>query len=484
MALVLAGAAAAAVAWQAAWPQPLKVAGFTIDRLSATLALLVGLVGAATYRFSTRYLDDAAGRRRFLRWLLITVCAAYALVLSTDLLLLFAAWSLTSAGLHRLLTFYPDRPQALAPARKKFVISRLGDVALLAAIALIWRGWGTTDLHVFIAAVREGAATGAADWVAMLVAVAALTKSAQFPFHSWLPETMESPTPVSALMHAGIINAGGVLLLRFAPLLATAPAALTLLVLIGTLTAALGTVSMWSQVKVKRQLAWSTVAQMGFMMVQCGLTVFPAAALHIVGHGCYKAWSFLRSGGLPASAAPVRPASPVRTLALAALGTLLAIPALRVASSITGFDPSHSPGEMAMSAVVAIAIGQLWVGLFRTSVSGPAAVGWRVVAGVAATFAAAGMAFGIFHGVTVFLAPALGPIQPPTASWAWVLASIPVLTFAGLAVLHACLPALARTRAGRALYVHALHGFYFGAVADRAVERLWPIRARKDVALA
>ncbi|HEX8915126.1 MAG TPA: proton-conducting transporter membrane subunit, partial [Humisphaera sp.] len=262
------------------------------------------------------------------------------------------------------------------------------------------------------------------------------------------------------------------------------PAALAVLVLIGTLTAALGTVSMWSQVKIKRQLAWSTVAQMGFMMVQCGLAAFPAAALHIVGHGFYKAWSFLRSGGLPPAAPAARPVAPGRTIALATVGTLAALPAMWLAARVTGFDPTHSPGETALAAVVALSIGQLWVGLFRTPATGGGAAAGRVVTALATTAAAAVLAFGLYRGVAAYLAPVLGPTPQLNGTWMWVLAGVPVLTFAGLVVLHACLPALARTAAGRALYVHALHGFYLGAVADRAVEQLWPTAARKDVAHA
>ncbi|HEU4322977.1 MAG TPA: proton-conducting transporter membrane subunit, partial [Roseiflexaceae bacterium] len=303
--------------------------------------------------------------------------------------------------------------------------------------------------------------------VALLVAVAALTKSAQFPFHTWLPETMESPTPVSALMHAGVINAGGVLLLHFAPLLVAAPAALFLLALVGALTVAVGMLSMWAQTDVKRTLAWSTVAQMGFMMIQIGLAAFPAAVLHIIGHGCYKAWSFLRSGELPTKATPAPPA-PARALALILLGATLAIPALALAGWITGFDPAHSPGELALSAVVALSIGQLWVALLAAR---PTAA--RAATALALTPAVGLVAFGLYRAAGLFLAPALG--APPVADGplAWVSAVVVVATVAGLALINALLPALGRSGAGRAFYVHAMHGFYLGLIANRLVDRIW-----------
>lgn len=466
----LAGLSVAMLAATLADPTPRDVGGWvTVDRLGAALTLLVAGVGLATYRFSIRYLDGEARRALFLRRLAATVACAYVLMLATNLVLLFAAWSLTSLGLHGLLTYYGDRPEALRSARKKFLISRLGDLALVGAIALVAWNWGTLDVPRFLAAATEPGAPHslAARGVGLLIVVAALTKSAQFPFHSWLPETMEAPTPVSALMHAGIINAGGVLLLRFAPLIARDGVALLLLATIGTLTAALGLVAMWAQAKVKRTLAWSTVSQMGFMMVQCGLGAFPAAALHIAGHGLYKAWSFLRSGGLPASQ-PAAPPAPGRALGLAAIGTAASVPALWLASRATGFDPSHVPGELALSAVVALGLGQVWVALLGTTAT-PRRLGLALLA----TLLGALAAFGLYRGAALFLAPTLGHIPAPTGPLAWIAATLPVVVLTGLVVLHACLPLLGRTAAGRALLVHALHGFYFGAVADRVVAAIW-----------
>ena len=467
----LVGLSVVLLAWQSVLPQPVRFAGVTVDRLSAALTLLVATVGAATFRFSLRYLDGEPGRSRFLRWLAFTVGSAYLLMLSTNLLLLFAAWSLTSLGLHRLLTFYPDRVEALRPARKKFLISRLGDLALVAAIVLIWRTWHTLDLHVFLAAATGPDNAAQAHAIALLVVLASLTKSAQFPFHSWLPETMESPTPVSALMHAGIVNAGGALLLRFAPLIVRDPSALFLLVLVGTLTAGLGMLAMWAQTKVKRTLAWSTVSQMGFMMIQCGLGVFPAAALHIVGHGFYKAWSFLRSGDLPPLMSPG--VTPARTLALVSVGTALSIPALLLASSLTGFSPWHSPGELALSAIIALSIGQLWVALLGTSQPSVVGRAKRVVGAVLVTGMVSVATFSLYRGVGMFMAPVLGELPAPTGPLAWAAAVIPVVAVTALTVVHALLPVLGRTASGRAFHVHALNGFYFGTVADRIVSRIW-----------
>lgn len=455
-------------------PQPIALPGVTIDRLSALMTLLVAGVGAVVYRFAVRYMDGEPGQQRFLHWLCLTVGMAYLLMLATNMLLLFAAWSLTSIGLHQLLTFYRDRHEVYPPARKKLLISRLGDVALLAAIALIWLEWRTLELGVFLQRVAAAdSASPAAAAVGLLVVLAAVTKSAQFPFHSWLPETMEAPTPVSALMHAGVINAGGVLLLRFAPLLVLVPSALLLLALVGTVTVALGVLAMWTQPTVKRTLAWSTVSQMGFMMIQCGLAAFPVAALHIVGHGCYKAWSFLRSGELPHYAPSAHALPPRHALALGITGAALAMPALAVAARLTGFDPLHSPGELALAGIVALSIGQLWIALFRyAGVGAGQPLRWTVLA-LLLTMIVSVLAFALYRGAGLFFAPVLGTLPTPQGPLAWAAALVPLVVFAGLAVLHALLPALSHSARGRALYVHALHGFYVGALADRLVARIW-----------
>lgn len=471
LALVVGAAAlsAALLAEQAVRPVPLRGAGLVVDRLSASLGLLVTAVGAAVYRFALRYLDGEPGRGAFLRRLTATVAAAYVLMLADHLLVLFAAWFAMGLGLHTLLTYYRDRPEAYRPARKKFLISRLGDLALVAAIGLIGARWGTLSVTEFLAAVPAGGDGWALGAVGVLIALAALTKSAQFPFHSWLPETMEAPTPVSALMHAGVINAGGALLLRFAPVVVRVPAALLLLSAVGTVTAVLGLTAMWAQVKVKRTLAWSTVGQMGFMTVQCGLGAFPAAWLHVLGHGLYKAWSFLRSGELPAATAAKAPVAPTRALALAVFGTALAVPVLGLASWVTGFHYTEAPGELALGAVVALSVGQVWVGLI-----GPGKdLARALAAAAAATLGVPVVAFALYAGAGAFLAPVLGPVPAPQGVAAWVAAALPVAALAGLTVAQAVLPAFGRTAAGRAFYVHALNGFYVGAVADRLVDRVW-----------
>ena len=198
-----------------------------IDALSAIMLTLVSFVGVIVVRYSRNYLDGDPQQVRFFRLLCLTLAAVLTLIVSGNLVLFAAAWIATGLGLHQLLLFYADRPAARLAARKKFLFSRLGDLCLIGALALIWRSFGAIDFATILPA-AEGMAAGGivpADlsWIAGLLVVAALLKSAQFPVHGWLLEVMETPTPVSALLHAGIINAGGFLVLRFGDVIAFRP---------------------------------------------------------------------------------------------------------------------------------------------------------------------------------------------------------------------------------------------------------------------
>lgn len=474
LAVLIAAAAGSAgmLAWQTISPSPSSFAGLVIDRLSGLLTFLVAMVGAVTYRFSLRYLDGEPGQAAFLRRLFLTVAAAYFLMLATNLWLLFLSWLMVSLGLHQLLIYYKDRPKAVRPARKKFLISRFGDVALLSAICWIGIHWGTWDVQTFLALSSHESGT-AVETVGLLIVAAALTKSAQFPFHSWLPETMESPTPVSALMHAGIINAGGALLLRFSPLLVRDSAALFLLTLVGTATVCLGLLAMWAQTNFKRTLAWSTVGQMGFMMVECGMGAFGAAALHIVGHGFYKAWSFLRAGQLPAPVAPVVSMKPVATLGWLAFGTAAGLASAACAVHLAGSNLTAVPGEFGLVLILALSMGQVWVACFRAAPSGQRGYLCTLLTALAATVLISFGGIALYTATNVFFIPIFGTASAAAGPLVWASAIMPAIALALLCVLHSLLPLWMRTRSGRAFQVHALYGFYFGAVADQWVEWVW-----------
>ncbi|MEL6301486.1 MAG: NADH-quinone oxidoreductase subunit L [Pseudomonadota bacterium] len=300
--LTFAAVATAAIGFtlygSAQWPAaPATILGFgvRVDPLNLLAMFVVSFVGVVVINFSRSYLDGNPRQAVFFSRLAATLAAVMLLVSSATLLQLLTGWVLTSLTLHQLLLFYPDRPLAILAARKKFWLARIGDLALLAAAALLIREYGTIE----ISAINNMAAGGSPQLnsvAASLLVVAALLKSAQFPLHGWLTEVMETPTPVSALLHAGIVNAGGYLMIRFADVVMTSQTALLMLIVVGGTSAVIASLIMLTQTSVKGQLGYSTVAQMGFMLLQCGLGAFASAGLHLVAHSFYKAHSFLTSG--------------------------------------------------------------------------------------------------------------------------------------------------------------------------------------------
>ncbi|MEO1102213.1 MAG: proton-conducting transporter membrane subunit, partial [Pseudomonadota bacterium] len=285
--------------------------GSRLDLVSVVMLILVSAIGWVVIRYSANYLDGEARQGSFTGWMCLTLGAVLLFVQAGTLIQLVVGWIATSVFLHRLLLFYPERINAQRAARKKFVSARLSDVALIVAAGLLWSAYGTGDIGVILTAASTSPGTPETLIAAALIAAAALLKSAQFPAHGWLTEVMETPTPVSALLHAGVINAGGFLLIRFADVMLLAPGVLAVLVIIGGFTAAVGGLVMLTQPAVKTSLAWSTVAQMGFMTLQCGLALFPLALLHIVAHSLYKAHAFLTSGMAVDVVASIRRPGPI-----------------------------------------------------------------------------------------------------------------------------------------------------------------------------
>lgn len=332
--------------------------GFYLDGLSLVLLLLVSLMVALIGRFAIRYLDGDPQQGRFMKWLLFTA-AAVMLFIGTDHVALFmVAWVSSSLGLHQLLLHYRDRPQAVLAARKKFMVSRLGDAALLTAFGLVisqLHHWHYADIFQDIAQTPFNPALQAASFLLIL---GAMTKSAQFPIHSWLPETLETPTPVSALMHAGIINAGGFLVLRWSPLLVHYPLALLTLAWVGGLTALFAVLVMLTQTSIKKRLAYSTISQMGLMMLQCGLGAFTAATLHIVVHSLYKAHAFLNAGNILKQTQQARlrqdnPNTPMSgLLLLATLGIMGG--ASTLAAWVTGIPLLVKPGGLILLCLLSL----------------------------------------------------------------------------------------------------------------------------------
>lgn len=268
-----------------------------VDTVTAVMLGLISIVGWVVVRYSATYLAGDPHQRRYVERLLATLGAVLAVVVANNLLLLVAAWAGASFALHGLLTFLGDRRVAIAVAHKKFVLARCADVCMLGAVVAFATTFDTLRIDAIGADAMAGSLPAGARIGILLVAVAALLKCAQLPFHGWLIQVMEAPTPVSALLHAGVVNLGGFVLLRFAPVVDRAVETRALLVIAGTLTAVIAALVMTTRVSVKVALAWSTCAQMGFMLMQCGLGLWEMAMVHLLAHSVYKAHAFLGAGG-------------------------------------------------------------------------------------------------------------------------------------------------------------------------------------------
>lgn len=285
--------------------------------LGGLLAALVQLLGTVIGAFSARYLEGEDGQTRYAAALAAMLAAVHLLLLANHWLVLIAAWSLIGVALQHLLCFYGDRPFARLATHKKRLADRLADVLLLAAALLAWHETGNGALGDLASRIAAHGASPALQCSAVCLALAVVLRTALLPVHGWLIQVMEAPTPVSALLHAGVVNLGGFVLIRFATLLDHAPAARWLLVITGLTTAALAGLVMLTRISIKVRLAWSTVAQMGFMVLECGLGLYTFAALHLLGHSLYKAHHFLSASGavrqtrrqMMRDAAPVHPAS-------------------------------------------------------------------------------------------------------------------------------------------------------------------------------
>lgn len=445
----------------------------TCDALTAAMLIVVALVGWVVVSFSRNYLDGDPEQGRFFQWLSLTLAAVLALVLSGNLVQLALAWIATSLCLHRLLVFYRDRPKARLAARKKFLISRLGDLSLISALALLYGVFGSLDLDVISGEAQRlrasGADLGLLHAAAALIVASALLKSAQFPFHGWLPEVMETPTPVSALLHAGIINAGGFLILRLGDVVVLSTPALDVLAIVGGFTALFGSVVMLTQTSVKVSLAWSTVAQMGFMLLQCGLGAFSAAMLHIVAHALYKAHAFLSSGSIIdlARAAWV-PAATGRPHPLRLAGVLAGVGALTAGiGTLFGASLTETPGVFALGFILLMGLTQL----VEATLRGQPTLG--VVARVVGLAVAVGVAyFALQRGAEALLAGALPANQALRGPVDLAIVALAVLSFALVTVMQSLLPHRSAEALWAALYVHVLNGFYINAFANRLLRRV------------
>ena len=274
--------------------------GVRVDGLTAVMLVVVTTVAFLVQVYSTGYMQGDDGYGRYFAHMCLFTFSMLGLVLADNLFQMFIFWELVGLCSYLLIGFWFHKPSAAAAAKKAFIVTRIGDLGLLAALLLVWTRAGTFD----VTAIQEWATSGEPEgYIVTLFALGlfagAAGKSAQFPLHVWLPDAMEGPTPVSALIHAATMVAAGVYLVaRFFPVFEASHDAAQFVAWIGAITALVAATIALVQTDVKRVLAYSTISQLGYMMLALGTFGYVAAIFHLFTHAFFKALLFLGSGSV------------------------------------------------------------------------------------------------------------------------------------------------------------------------------------------
>ncbi len=272
--------------------------GFFVDNLTACLLIVVTTIGLLVHVYSIGYMSHDPGYWRFFAYLNLFMFSMLLLVLASNFLVVFVAWELVGLSSYLLIGFWYRKRSAALAAKKAFIVNRVGDVGFALGIMLIFTTLGTLDIQTVLTRIGEVDPTVVAI-IALLVFAGAMGKSAQFPLHVWLPDAMEGPTPVSALIHAAtMVNAGVYLVLRSNPIFASAPGVMVVVAGIGIFTAILAASIAMTQTDIKRVLAFSTLSQLGYMFAAFGVGAWTAAIFHLMTHGFFKGLLFLDSGSV------------------------------------------------------------------------------------------------------------------------------------------------------------------------------------------
>ena len=274
--------------------------GLRLDPLSLTFVLLITGVGALIHIYSVGYMSHDPGRRRFFAQLNLFVTAMLLLVLGNNFVMLYLGWEGVGLASYLLIGFYQDRPSAATAAKKAFLMNRVGDVGLALAIFILWVNLGTVSYTGVFANVGK-LDTPSLVAVTLLLLLGACGKSGQFPLQAWLPDAMEGPTPVSALIHAAtMVTAGVYLVARMHPIYDLTDTGRLIVAIIGTITLLIGAIIGCAYDDIKKVLAYSTVSQIGYMILAVGLgpVGYALGIAHLLAHGFFKAGLFLGAGSV------------------------------------------------------------------------------------------------------------------------------------------------------------------------------------------
>jgi NADH:ubiquinone oxidoreductase subunit 5 (subunit L)/multisubunit Na+/H+ antiporter MnhA subunit len=412
------------------------VVGLSVERVGAVLVTLTAAVGLVVQAFASRSLGGDPRARRFHVLALVLTSATTIVAVSATASGVLVGWVVTGATLVALLGHRAPWPPAVDAQRQTRRAFWFGDAALAGAMIGAWLTVGDLDLRTLGSDVGELAAekvagTSASTVVALLLVVAGVARSALVPLHRWLPSTLAAPTPVSALLHAGVINGAGVLLIRFAPVFSTSSSAMGAAFVLGVVTAFGATAVMLVRTDVKGSLVWSTAGQMGFMVMQLGVGAFAAALFHIVGHAMFKAAMFLGAGGaISANARQAtlphlgrerssQPATPVR------LFVGVVVPLASFAFALALIDPHLSPAASILVVVFgALAVGRAANGWLTSAPFSPV----RTI--VTASLGVVVLVFAYVGGLTLFenFVVDVVPYDVPAAVGPmWVVATLVVV---------------------------------------------------------
>ena len=276
---------------------------YQVDPLSSVMILVVTFVGLCIHVYSTGYMSHDPGYARFMSYLNLFMFAMLTLVLGANYLMLFVGWEGVGLCSYLLIGFWFDRKSASDAGKKAFIVNRIGDAGFVLGMFLIFVTFGSLDFRTVAAAAArlpvEWAWSGALTMIGLFLFVGACGKSAQIPLYVWLPDAMEGPTPVSALIHAAtMVTAGVYMVARSSAIYAHAPKAMMVVAVIGAATALLAATIALVQNDIKRVLAYSTVSQLGYMFLACGVGAFAAGVFHLMTHAFFKALLFLGSGSV------------------------------------------------------------------------------------------------------------------------------------------------------------------------------------------
>ncbi|MFY9559296.1 MAG: NADH-quinone oxidoreductase subunit L, partial [Terriglobales bacterium] len=276
---------------------------FYLDQLSLVMLLVVTGVGFLIHIYSVGYMWDDDGYYRFMSYLNLFMFFMLTLVLAKNYLLMFIGWEGVGLASYLLIGYWFTKDSAASAGKKAFIVNRIGDFGFLIALFLIIQHFGSLDFTRVFAAAQilppETTGTGLLTSIGLLLMVGAAGKSAQIPLYVWLPDAMEGPTPVSALIHAAtMVTAGVYMVARSHVLFEHAPGALTVVAVIGTLTALFAATIGIAQTDIKKVLAYSTISQLGYMFMACGVAAFSAGIFHLMTHAFFKGLLFLAAGSV------------------------------------------------------------------------------------------------------------------------------------------------------------------------------------------